>query len=151
MKREPNFEIIIDGQVVETVSGWDALDEAENKFFESLDDEWRREYSCTDGSYGYVLMFNECKLIAKTFAWREVTKFVDKDGEPIYEGDYVSRGLYIYQLGQNYSDFLNETDEGYYIQNVDGKESKIPVTVEDIRKRYYVIHKVFPKIRNNLN
>lgn len=150
MKREPKFEIIIDGQVVETVSGFDTLDEAENKFLESLDDEWERETSCNSGSHGYVMMFNEGKLIAKTFAWREVTIFVDKDGELIYEGDYVSHGLDIYQLGQNYSDFVNETDEGYYIQNVDGKESKIPVTVEDIRKRYHVIHKVFPEIRNNL-
>ena len=121
-EKSPKFEIIIDGKVVKTIKGWARLENEENKFGEKLYDlDYSEEQSSSSGSHGFKLYFNEKTLKSTVFAWRELTEFVDKNGEVIYYGDNI-----IDEDGLEYN--LNEHpfEDGYYIPYFVAKLLKMP-------------------------
>jgi len=89
-EKAPKFEIIIDGKVVKTIKGWKRLQTEEDKFDDKMYDlHFEREHSSSNGSNGFVLYFNEEILQSRVWAFRELTEFIDKNGESIYYGDYI--------------------------------------------------------------
>jgi hypothetical protein len=114
-EKSPKFEIIIDGKVVKTIKGWARLENEENKFDEKLYDlDYSEEHSSSSGSHGFKLYFNEKTLKSIVWAWRELTDFVDKNGEAIYYGDDIEECGVKYALNE-YPDFGTRKGKGYYI------------------------------------
>lgn len=148
-EKSPKFEIIVDGKVVKTIKGWTRLENEENKFDEKLYDlDYSEEQSSSSGSHGFKLYFNEKTLKSIVWAWRELTEFVDKNGEVIYYGDNI-----IDEDGLEYN--LNEHpfEDGYYIRSI-RCSSFVPVhqtdiTAEEIKERFVVVHNIFPTIKND--
>lgn len=148
-KWKERFEIIIDGKVNKTTVGYYGLEREESAFREKIKDKGFEEIeSSSNGSSGYILYFNEGTLESSTFAYREITRFVDANGEKIYYGDLIAYGS---PDGQTYDLFESAFDDGkYYIRSTASKmwdSSKTPITGEEIKKSYYVVHKVFEKIK----
>jgi len=151
-EKSPKFEIIIDGKVVKTIKGWSRLENEENKFYEKLYDlDYSEEQSSSSGSHGFKLYFNEKTLKSIVWAWRELTEFVDKNGEAIYYGDYIEECGVKYALNE-YPDFSSK--KGYYIRPISkpafsGMYYDIPITAEEIKERFFVVHNIFPTIKND--
>ena len=147
MKKEPIFEIIIDGEVTEEVEGWKKLGEVENVFIDIIRKQgYEQMHFSMSGSYGYHLFVNENNLKSRTFAWREFTGFVDKNGDRIYDGDMLNDGLSKCNFSLNeYSEYGSHT--GYYMRSCDSF-AEIPITGKEIKKDYTVVHRVFPDIVN---
>lgn len=149
-EKSPKFEIIIDGKVVKTIKGWARLENEENKFDEKLYDlDYSEEQSSSNGSHGFKLYFNEKTLKSIVWAWRELTDFVDKNGETIYYGDNI-----IDEDGSEYN--LNQyafEENRYYISSINSKPfipvHKTDITAEEIKERFVVAHKIFPTIKND--
>lgn len=147
MKEEPIFEIIIDGEVTEEITGWEKLDEVEAQYLDIFKkDGYEQIRFAMGGSQGYRLLFNEETLKTTTFAWREFTGFIDMAGDRVYYGDM----LYNPNIDEKFS--LNQYPEmacknGYYTRSCDSW-TEIPITANEIRKQYTVIHCVFPDIVN---
>lgn len=146
MKEEPIFEIIIDGEVIEEITGWEKLDEVESMFISSIGKGFKLIEQMMGGSHGYRLYFNENTLKTTTFAYREFTGFVDKNGDRVYDGD---------RLANEWSECtyaLNEYPDGcfktrFYMSNGNTWE-EMPITGKEIKKNYTVVHCVFPEIVN---
>lgn len=148
MKKEPIFEIIVNGEVTEEVVGWDKFAEVENKYLELFFKQGFESLSSSSrGSSGYKLLFNRDTLKSSTFAWREFTGFLDMNGNRVYDGDIL------YDKEDDEEFLLNEYPEmdekkGYYLRRTDSWRD-IPIKGSEIRKKYMVIHCVFPDIVNN--
>lgn len=146
-KKEPIFEIIVNGEVTEEIVGWDKFAEVENKYLELFFKQGFESLSSSSrGSSGYKLLFNRDTLKSSTFAWREFTGFLDMNGNRVYDGDM----LYSPEDEEEFS--LNEYPEmdgkeGYYLRR-NNSWTKIPITGSEIKKGYTVIHHVFPYIVN---
>lgn len=147
MEKEPIFEIIIDGEVTKEVNGWERLDEAESMFISSIDEGFKQIEQMMGGSHGYRLYFNENTLKATTFAYREFTGFVDKNGDRVYDGDRLavswSTGTYSLNEYPEYS-----SHKGYYISGEGCYGNGIPISGKEIKKDYTVVHCVFPEVVN---
>lgn len=146
MEKEPIFEIIIDGEVIEEIKGWEKLDEVESLFADTIGDGYEQLYQRMGGSYGFRLFFNENTLKTTIFAYREFTGFVDKNGDRIYDGDMLNDGWSECNFSFNeYPEYSSHT--GYYIRSGD-RWGEIPITAKEIKKDYTVVHCVFPDIVN---
>lgn len=151
-EKAPKFEIIIDGKVVKTIKGWKRLQSEEDKFDDKMYDlHFGREHSSSCGSNGFVLYFNKETLQSRVWAFRELTEFVDKNGEVIYYGDNIEKSGVKYALNE-YPDF--ESKKGYYIRTLatcafNGKYDDTPITAKEIKENFVVVHNVFPSIKNN--
>lgn len=149
-EREPKFQIIIDGKIKKTIKGWDSLDKSQNDWVNTLkkDGKYQELYKSSSGSDGYLIYFCEDLLKSNVFAWREITPFVDKNGEKIYYGDLIQRGDVVYELNEC-SEFLGkETPSGYYIRINCGRGwNDYPITAKEIKEEYVVVRNVFPKIQ----
>jgi hypothetical protein len=147
MKEEPIFEIIIDGEVIEEINGWEKLDEVESLFIETIGKGYEQLYQTMGGSHGLRLFFNENTLKTTTFAYREFTGFVDKNGDRVYNGDRLANewSECTYALNE-YPDGCSKT--GYYMRS-GNNWAEIPITGKEIKKDYTVVHCVFPEIVNN--
>ena len=146
MEKEPIFEIIIDGKVIEEIKGWEKLDEVESLFIDTIGEGYEQLYQTMGGSYGLRLFFNENTLKTTVFAYREFTGFVDKNGDRVYDGDRLADDWSecTYSLNE-YPDGSSKT--GYYMRSGDSW-AEIPITGEGIKKNYTVVHCVFPDIVN---
>ncbi len=151
-EKSPKFEIIIDGKVVKTIKGWARLENEENKFDDKMYDlHFDKEHYSSCGSNGFVLYFNRETLQSAVWAFRELTEFVDKNGEVIYYGDNIEECGIKYALNE-YPDF--DSKKGYYICPISkpaffGWYDDIPITAEEIKERFVVVHKIFPTIKND--
>lgn len=152
MVEKPKFEIIVNGEVVKTVRGWDALEKVEDEYYKKANNlGMSQECHSSRGSHGYILWFNPDNAMSMAYAWREDTEFTDKNGEHIYYGDRLSMGLEFYDLNQSSGSDAPKT--GYYIRST----KRTPWdTYEDIKvgeeeiKKYSVFHKIFPEVVNKL-
>jgi hypothetical protein len=151
-EKSTKFEIIIDGKVVKTIKGWERLQAEENKFDEKLYDlDYSEEHSSSSGSRGFKLYFNEKTLKSIVWAWRELTDFVDKNGEAIYYGDYIEECGIKYALNE-YPDF--DSKKGYYIRPISNpafsdRYDGTPITAEEIKEKFVVVHKIFSSVKND--
>lgn len=148
-KLKDRFEIIIDGNVKKTTVGYNGLGREKSVFREKIKDKGFEEIaSSSNGSSGYILYFSEDTLESRTFAYREITRFVDANGEKIYYGDLIAYGS---PDGQTYDLFESAFNEGnYYIRSTAlpmWDSSKTPITGKEIKESYYVVHQVFEKIK----
>ena len=143
-EKNPKFEIIINGKVIKAVTGFDRIDNEEAKFDEKCRKQNFEEIQSSSSGYrGYNLYFNEDSLETRVFAWREITPFVDKKGNVIYSGDYLTDGYgNVYALSQ-YPTFTDE-EMPYYIRGERG--DKIDITADEIKKGYTVKRYIFPTI-----
>lgn len=144
-EKAPKFEIIIDGEVIEEIKGWEKLDEVENMFISTIGKGYKQLYQMMGGSHGYRVFFNEDTLKTTTFAYREFTGFVDKNGDRVYDGDRLADewSTCTYQLNE-YPDGMGV---GYYMRS-GNSWTEIPITGKEIKKEYTVVHCVFPEIVN---
>lgn len=152
MVKQPKFEIIVNGEVVKTVRGWNALEKTEEKYYDKANKlGMTQECHSSSGSHGYILWFNSETAMAMAYAWREDTEFTDKNGERIYYGDRLSMGLDFYDLNQ--SPWSDAPKKGYYLRNTKrapwGSYEDIKVDEDEIKK-YSVVHKIFPEVVNKL-
>lgn len=145
-EKAPKFEIIIDGEVIEEITGWEKLDEVESLFIDTIGKGYEQLYQTMGGSYGLRLFFNKTTLKTTIFAYREFTGFVDKNGDRVYDGDMLADGWSQcnYTLDE-YPDGSSKT--GYYMRS-GNSWAEIPITGKEIKKNYTVVHCVFPEIVN---
>ena len=145
-KREPVFELIVDGEAIEDVVGWDALENADKQFNETMKELGYEEYYFEmGGSHEVRLFFNKknCKSIVS--AWREKTGFVDKNGETIYSGDMVKKDNELYSLNE-YPDGLEKPTE-FYLRSMH-EMNTVPITKKEIKKDFIVEHCVYPGVKS---
>lgn len=146
MKKEPVFELIVDGEAVEDVVGFNALENVEKEFNETMKKLGYNEFYCEKGgSHNMKLFFNKknCKSIVT--AWREKSGFVDKNGETIYYGDMVKKDDECFFLNEYPDGFKHSTD--FYLRN-ENEMNEIPITKNEIKKDYTVIHCIYPEVYN---
>ena len=90
MKNNSKVEVFVQGKFTESFDNLDDFENFKNQQFSKTSGKCIS--SCSGGSEGYEVFFDEVKKTSICISWRTFTGFYDANGNKIYLDSYLSNG-----------------------------------------------------------